>query len=99
VAKVTNLQGETVSYEYVANGRRYTADRQLLPPNPDSTKSLALGDDVKAWYDAEAPEDSVLGDPSIELFNESCGIICSSIAVPTFFILNYLYTQRRKQAG
>lgn len=84
--KVTGTEPDNhrlVKYSYEVNGKKYTGDGYAGRGNPNF-EQIQVGREVIIYYDAEAPEKSILGYPQLYNSANKSGILFSAIFFPVF---------------
>ena len=88
----------TLRYEYQVAGRTFQGQMQSWPPNPPLGQ-LGVGQPLVIYYDPEHPEQSVLGDPTPMLKNETMSVGLAAILFPTLLVAAWAWRTSRKYAN
>ena len=87
----------TVRYEYRVDGRGFQGQMQSWRPNPPLSQ-LTVGHPLVIYYDAQNPEDSVLGYPKAMLQNETISVALAALIIPTLMVISWAWRSSRKHA-
>jgi hypothetical protein len=88
----------TLRYEYHVAGRTFQGQMQSWPPNPPLGE-LRVGQSLVIYYDPEHPQESVLGDPTPMLKNETISVGLVAILLPTLLVVMSAWRASRKHVS
>ena len=100
-AKVVELlpnNHNTVRYEYRVAGRTFQGRMQSWQPNPPR-EQLRIGQQLVIYYNPDQPGESVLGDPTPILKNESISIGLAAVVFPSMTLVAWAWRESRNRAN